>query len=315
MGTSEFLVTGGAGFIGSNIVHTLLASGRSVRVLDNFSTGRRENLADIEARVEIIEGDLRKTADLARAVAGIRYVLHLGALPSVARSVEDPATTNEVNVTGTLQLLLAARDAGVDRFVFTSSSSVYGNTPTLPKREDMLPEPLSPYALSKLAGEHYARMFHSLYGLKTFSLRYFNVFGPRQNPKSDYAAVIPLFVDAFMHDRAPQIHGDGEQTRDFTFVDDVVAANLACCTAPDKSAGGVYNVAWGRRTSINELARTIAGFLGKKIEPVHTPTRAGDVRDSQADSTRARELLGWKPSVTFEDGLRRTVEWFRARPA
>jgi nucleoside-diphosphate-sugar epimerase len=308
---AEYLVTGGAGFIGSNIVHALLDQGRSVRVLDNFSTGRRANLADVASKIEIVDGDLREPDDVKRSVAGVKFVIHLGALPSVARSVEDPASTNEVNVTGTLRLLLAARDAGVERFVFSSSSSVYGNTPTLPKREDMLPEPLSPYALSKLAGEHYGRMFHSLYGLKTFSLRYFNVFGPRQNPKSDYAAVIPLFVDAFSNDRAPQIHGDGEQTRDFTYVADVVSANLACCTAPESAAGGVYNVAWGRRTSINELARTIAQLLGKKIEPVHTPSRAGDVRDSQADSTRARTMLGWKPAVTFEDGLARTVEWFK----
>ncbi len=313
MADSEFLVTGGAGFIGSNIVHTILGQGRSVRVLDNFSTGRRENLADVLDRCDVVEGDLRETKSVKRAVAGVRYVLHLAALPSVARSVEDPATTNDANITGTLNLLLAARDARVERFVFSSSSSVYGNTPTLPKREDMLPEPLSPYALSKLAGEHYLRMFHSLYGLKTFSLRYFNVFGPRQNPKSDYAAVIPLFVDAFAHDRAPQIHGDGEQTRDFTFVADVVAANLACCAAPESAAGGVYNVAWGRRTSINELATTIAKLLGKDIKPVHSAPRAGDVRDSQADSTRARERLGWKPSVTFEDGLKRTVEWFRGK--
>ena len=309
---SEFLVTGGGGFIGSNTVHTLVASGRSVRVLDNFSTGRRENLASVASKIDLVDGDLCQDDALKKAVAGVRYILHFAALPSVIRSVEDPRSTNHVNVTGTLNLLIAARDAGVERVVFSSSSSVYGNTATLPKRENMLPEPLSPYALSKLAGEHYGRMFHDLYGLRTFSLRYFNVFGPRQNPKSDYAAVIPLFVDALMHDRAPVIYGDGEQTRDFTYVDDVVAANLCCCHAPDSASGGVYNVAWGRRTSVNELARTIASVLGKKIEPVHKPARAGDVRDSQADSTRARELLGWKPGVTFEEGLKRTVEWFRA---
>ena len=311
----EFLVTGGGGFIGSNLVHTLVASGRSVRVLDNFSTGLRTNLSSISSKIDLVDGDLCRDEVLKKAVQGVRYILHFAAIPSVIRSVEDPLPTNNVNVTGTLNLLVAARDAGVERVVFSSSSSVYGNTATLPKREGMLPEPLSPYALSKLAGEHYCRMFRDLYGLRTFSLRYFNVFGPRQNPKSDYAAVIPLFVDALMHDRAPVIFGDGEQTRDFTYVDDVVAANLCCCTAPDSAAGGVYNVAWGRRTSVNELARTIAAVLGKKIEPVHKPARAGDVRDSQADSTRARELLGWKPSVTFEEGLKRTVEWFRAGAA
>ncbi|MFH0909421.1 MAG: SDR family oxidoreductase [bacterium] len=307
---SEFLVTGGGGFIGSNMVHTLVAAGRGVRVLDNFSTGRRENLAAVASRIDLVEGDLCRDDVVKKAVQGVRYILHFAALPSVVRSVADPRSTNHVNVTGTLNLLLAARDAGVERVVFSSSSSVYGNTPSLPKREDMFPEPLSPYALSKLAGEHYCRMFRSLYGLRTFSLRYFNVFGPRQNPKSDYAAVIPLFVDALMHDRPPVIYGDGEQTRDFTFVVDVVAANLCCCEASDSTAGGVYNVAWGRRTSVNELARMIAAVLGKKIEPVHAPARAGDVRDSQADAARAREMLGWKPSVTFEDGLRRTVEWF-----
>ena len=306
-----YLVTGGAGFIGSNVVHKLLADGQQVRVLDNFFSGRRENLADVAHQIDLVEGDLRKPADVAKAVTGVRYILHFGAMPSVIRSVEDPLSANEVNITGTLNLLLAARDAGVERVVFSSSSSVYGDTPVLPKQEDMTPTPLSPYALHKLAGEHYCRMFHKLYGLKTFSLRYFNVFGPRQNPKSDYAAVIPLFINAVLNDRAPVLHGDGGQTRDFTYVDDIVAANLACCRAPESAVGGVYNVAWGNRISIKELALLIAEILGKNIVPKHEAARAGDVRDSQADSSRAREMLGWEPRITFAEGLRRTIAWYQ----
>ncbi len=306
-----YLVTGGAGFIGSNVVHRLLNNGEQVRVLDNLLTGRRENISGILDKIDFVEGDLRSREDVAKAVKGVRFILHFGALPSVIRSVEDPWTANDVNINGTLNLLLAARDAGVERVVFSSSSSVYGDTPVLPKREDMIPTPLSPYALHKLAGEHYCRMFHNLYGLKTFSLRYFNVFGPRQNPKSDYAAVIPLFINAILNDRSPVIHGDGGQTRDFTFVEDIIAANLACCRAPDNAVGGVYNVAWGNRISIKELATLIARILGKDIQPRHEPSRAGDVRDSQADSTRAREFLGWEPKVTFEEGLRRTIEWYQ----
>ncbi len=310
MGADRYLVTGGAGFIGCNLVRRLLAEGAQVRVLDNFATGRRENLEELAGRIEVVEGDLRSAEDVGRAVRDVRNILHLGALPSVARSVKDPMATHEVNVTGTLNLLLAARDAGVERVVFSSSSSVYGNTPVLPKREDMTPMPLSPYALSKLSGEHMMRLFHSLYGLKTFSLRYFNVFGPRQNPRSQYAAVIPLFVEALQAGQPPVIHGDGGQTRDFTFVDDVVAANLACCRAPESACGGSYNVAWGNRVSVLELATQIGRLLGVSMAPVHEPARAGDVRDSQADATRARDLLGWEPRVPFEEGLRRTVAWF-----
>lgn len=307
---SECLVTGGAGFIGSNLVRGLLNLGHSVRVLDNFSTGRRENLADIASDIVLLEGDFRDPDVLKRGVGGVSHVFHVGALPSVVRSVEDPVSTHDVNITGTLNLLVHARDAGVERIVFSSSSSVYGDTPVLPKREDMTPTPLSPYALSKLAGEHYARIFHNLYGLKTFSLRYFNVFGPRQDPASQYAAVIPLFVDAFRNNRPPVIFGDGEQTRDFTYIDDVVAGNICCMNASDEAAGKVFNVAWGYRTSINELARRIADLMGSKAEPVHAPPREGDVRDSQADSELAKRLLDWKPSVPFDEGLKRTVDWF-----
>jgi nucleoside-diphosphate-sugar epimerase len=308
--SSRYLVTGGAGFIGSNLVRQLLARGDTVRVLDNFSTGRRENLDELADRIEVVEGDLRSDDDVRRAMANVRYVLHLGALGSVSRSVQDPMTTHEVNATGTLRVLIAARDAGVERVVLSSSSSVYGNTPVLPKQEDMTPTPLSPYALSKLSGEHHARLFFTLYGLRTYSLRYFNVFGPRQNPKSQYAAVIPLFVDALRAGQPPTIHGDGEQTRDFTYVDDVIAANLACCVAPEAAAGGVFNVAWGNRISVKELARRIGQLVGREIAPVHQAPRVGDVRDSQADATRAHQLLGWQPRVSFADGLQRTVDWF-----
>lgn len=307
----DYLVTGGAGFIGSNLIHRLVRDGRSVRVLDNFSTGRRENLAGLESRIDLREGDLRDAGFVRSAAIGVKHVIHFGALPSVQRSVEDPLTTNEVNVTGTLNLLIAARDANVERFVFSSSSSVYGDTPTLPKREDMTPQPLSPYALSKLTGEHYCRIFHRLYGLQTFALRYFNVFGPRQNPKSQYAAVIPLFISSLLRGEPCTVNGDGGQTRDFTFVDDVVEANLKCCAAPASVAGGVFNVAWGNRTSLLELVALLSKIIGVTIPPVHRPSRAGDVRDSQADSSRARGQLGWAPAVTFEEGLRRTVAWLK----
>ncbi|MGA1530880.1 MAG: SDR family oxidoreductase [Kiritimatiellia bacterium] len=306
-----YLITGGAGFIGSNVAHHLIQKGEQVRILDNFLTGRRENLSGIEDKIELVEADLCDRDAVGAAVQGVRYILHFGALPSVIRSVEDPWSANAVNIDGTLNLLLAARDAGVDRLVFSSSSSVYGDTPVLPKREDMTPMPLSPYALHKLAGEHYCRMFYSLYGFKTYALRYFNVFGPRQNPKSDYAAVIPLFIKACIEDRAPVIHGDGGQTRDFTFVEDIISANLACCTAPDSAAGKFFNVAWGNRISIKELALTIAGILGKDIQPVHDPARAGDVRDSQADPRLAKEHIGWEPRITFEEGLARTIAWYQ----
>jgi nucleoside-diphosphate-sugar epimerase len=307
---AQYLVTGGGGFIGSNIVRRLLSNGQCVRVLDDFSTGRRENLAGIENDVERVEGDIRDNPTLKKALKGIQYVLHLAAIPSVVRSVEDPLATNSVNVCGTLKILIEARDAGVERVVFSSSSSVYGDTPTLPKQEDMNPMPRSPYALSKLTGEYYCRMFRELYGLKAFSLRYFNVFGPRQNPKSQYAAVIPRFIDALKNNQSPLIHGDGNQTRDFTFVEDVAAANLCCCTAPEASAGSVCNIGCGDRITINELAIRIAAILGKSIKAAHDAPQKGDVRDSQADISRAKTLIGWTPKVNLDTGLRQTVEWF-----
>ena len=306
----ELLVTGGAGFIGSNFVRRLVKNGRGVRVLDDLATGRQSNLEDLADRIEFVQGDIRDAQTAQRAVAGVRYVLHLAALPSVARSVEDPVTSNDVNVNGTLCMLVAARDAGVERFVLSSSSSVYGNTEELPKREDMPAMPLSPYAVQKLTGEHYCRIFHGLYGLNTFVLRYFNVFGPRQNPKSQYAAVIPLFIQAYQRGEPPRIDGDGGQTRDFTFVADIVRANLCCCEAAESAAGGVYNVARGDRISILQLAEQLAAIMGSDIKPAHGPARPGDVRDSQADASRAQAHLGWSSGTTFEEGLRETVAYF-----
>jgi len=308
------LVTGGGGFIGSNIVEELLRRGDRVRVLDNFSTGRKENLQSFLDDVEIIEGDIRDEKTVAGACADMNAVIHQAALPSVLRSVNDPATTNDVNINGTLNVFIQARDAGVGRVVSASSSSVYGDTAILPKVETMLPAPLSPYALSKLALEHYGRIFHSLYGLECFALRYFNVFGPRQDPASDYAAVIPLFIDAFRKEKSPLIHGDGEQTRDFTFVRDVVSANLCCLEAPSDAAGAVYNVARGDRISIRNLCQTIGQALGSEIQPEFGPTRPGDVRDSQADSRLAQACLGWNPAFTLRVGLAETVDWMISQP-
>ncbi len=306
------LVTGGAGFIGSNLVRRLAGQGVRVRVFDNLSSGHLENLAGLEDSTEFVRGDLRDAAAVREAMRGVRHAFHIGALASVQASVDDPATTHEVNVTGTLNVLLAAREAKVDRVVFSSSASIYGDSPEMPKREDMLPEPLTGYALSKLAGEHQGRIFHGLYGLNFFALRYFNVFGPRQDPASHYAAVIPLFLRAYLDGRQPTIYDDGGQTRDFTFVEDIVSANLACLSAPESAAGGVYNVAYGDRVSVNELAQQIAGLAGQPFEPTYAPARTGDIRESQADASLARRVLGWKPAHTFADGLQTTFEWFRA---
>ena len=307
------LVTGGAGFIGSNLVRRLVELGARVRVFDDLSSGHLENLAGLEPSVEFVRGDLRDAAAVRAAAQGAAHVFHLGALASVQASVDDPAATHEINVTGTLNVLLAARAAGVRRVVFSSSASIYGDDPQMPKREDMLPAPLTGYALSKLAGEHYGRIFHGLYGLEFFALRYFNVFGPRQDPASHYAAVIPLFMRAYAAGRQPTIYGDGEQTRDFTYVADIVAANLCCLAAPAAAAGGVYNVAYGDRISVNDLARRIAALAGRPFAPTYAPARPGDVRESQADSSLARRVLGWQPTGDFAAGLRTTFDWFKPR--
>jgi len=308
------LVTGGAGFIGSNLVRRLAGQGDRIRVLDNLSSGHLENLAGLEKQVDFVQGDLRDADAVRAAMEGVANVFHIGALASVQASVDDPATTHEVNVTGTLNLLLAAREEKVERVVFSSSASVYGDSPEMPKREDMAPAPMTGYALSKLAGEHYGRIFHDLYGLNFFALRYFNVFGPRQDPASHYAAVIPLFMRAMVDGHQPIIYGDGGQTRDFTFVEDIVSANLACISAPDSAAGGVYNVAYGDRISVNDLASGIAKLAGQPFVPSYEPARPGDILESQADATLARTLLGWTPKHTFTDGLKTTFEWFKAHP-
>jgi len=306
-----YLVTGGAGFIGSNIVHALVARGEAVRVLDNFSTGSWANLAEVRDRIEVIEGDVRDSSVLQRALAGVEYVSHQAALRSVPRSVDDPLSTDAVNTHGTLQLLVAARAAGtVKRVVYASSSSVYGDSPALPKEEDQTPAPISPYAVSKLAGEYYCRTFTRLYGLETVSLRYFNVFGPRQSPESKYAAVVPLFIRAALRGEPLVVHGDGEQSRDFTYIDNVVQANLLACTQPNVG-GEVFNVACNERHSVLEIAHTVARLVGKPIKIEHTPPRAGDVRHTQASIAKAQRLLGYQPGVGFEEGMRRTVAWLR----
>jgi nucleoside-diphosphate-sugar epimerase len=310
---ATYTVTGGAGFIGSHLVDELLRRGSTVRVVDDFSTGRRENLP-ASRRMEIIEGDIADPAVARRAAAGASIVLHQAAIPSVPRSVEDPAASHHANVDGTLQVLIAARDAGVKRVVFAGSSSVYGNAPVLPKREDMPPRPLSPYALQKLVGEEYCRLFTELYGLETVVTRYFNVFGPRQSPGSPYSGVISLFIDAMLAGQAPRIHGDGGQTRDFTYVDDVVQGVLLAAERPGVE-GRVLNVAAGGRVSLLDLLHALQSILATTVDPILGPPRAGDVRDSVADISEARRLLGFAPKTTFVDGLRQTVEWFRTQAA
>lgn len=277
-----------------------------MRVLDNFSTGRRANLTPFLEDITLIEGDLQSYERVHRAVRGVDHVLHIGALPSVPRSVQDPLTSNAVNITGTLNVLLASRDEGVGRVVYASSSSVYGSNHVLPKVEELQPLPMAPYAVSKLAGEQYCRSFFQVYGLETVALRYFNVFGPRQDPQSQYSAVIPRFLTQMREDRSPVVYGDGGQSRDFTYVDNVVEATLRAATTPEV-AGEVFNAACGARYSLNELVRRLNYVLGKKLEPEYAPPRPGDVRDSQASIDKARVLLGYEPSVGFEEGLRRTA--------
>ncbi len=305
-----YLVTGGAGFIGSHIVQELVRRGERLRVLDNFSTGRRENIAPFLEHIELVEGDLRDLPTVRRAVEGVDYVLHQAALASVPRSVADPLASNSANVTGTLHLLVAARDAEVKRVVYASSSSAYGDSPTLPKQEDMPTAPKSPYAVSKLAGEHYCRAFTEVYGLETVSLRYFNVFGPRQDPASQYAAVVPLFITAMLRGEPPTVHGDGLQSRDFTYVANVVHANLLATTAPGV-AGRVFNIACGQRYTLLDLIAILNEIMDAHVTPVHTDPRPGDVRHSLADVTAAQEALGYRAEVDFGEGLRRTVAWYR----
>jgi nucleoside-diphosphate-sugar epimerase len=309
---STYLVTGGGGFIGSNLARALVARGETVRVLDNFATGRESNLAGLDGRIALMRGDIRDPEAVARATAGCDYVLHQAALPSVPRSIEQPVEFDSVNVHGTLTVLQAARAARVKRVVFAASSSAYGETPTLPKVETMLPDPMSPYAASKLAGETYLRVFHRCYGLETVSLRYFNVFGPYQDPQSQYAAVIPSFVTAALEGRRPTIYGDGLQSRDFCFIENAIEANLLACTAPG-APGQVFNVGCGARTTLLDIIARLSKIVGRRIDPVHEADRAGDVKHSLADIGRARAVLGYTVPVDFATGLARTVEWYRAR--
>lgn len=307
---SKALVTGGAGFIGSHIVDRLVDDGMQVTVLDDFSTGDPANLRHVEDRIELIEGDIRDPEAVARAVSGASVVFHEAALGSVSRSVDDPITSNAVNVNGTLNVLVAARDAGVKRLVYASSSSIYGDTPTLPKHEQMPTVPSSPYGVTKLTAELYCRVFKRVYGLETYSLRYFNVFGPRQSPHSLYAAVIPKFATALLAGSAPRVFGDGEQTRDFTFIENVVDANMRAMTAT-QGAGEAFNVATGGQISLNELLGTMKRLTHTDAEAVYGEPRPGDIRDSYADVKKASDLLGYHPDVSVEEGLRRTIDWYR----
>ena len=310
---SSYLVTGGAGFIGSHLAEALLRRGERVRVVDSFITGKRKNLQHL-SNVELLEGDLGDLAVAHAAVRGIQYVLHQAAIPSVPRSVEDPITSNRANIDATLNVLVAARDAGVKRIVYAGSSSAYGNTPTLPKREDMPNNPLSPYALQKLVGEQYMQIFTSLYGLETVTIRYFNVFGPRQDPSSPYSGVVSVFARALLENTPVTIYGDGEQTRDFTYIANVVDGVLRAVKAPGAS-GAVVNVATGSSISLNRLFEGMRSLTGSRLNVNYGPPRNGDVKDSLADITKARTLLGYEPKVSFEDGLRETVEWYRAEAA
>jgi nucleoside-diphosphate-sugar epimerase len=309
---AHYLVTGGAGFIGSHLAEELVRRGHTVRVVDNLATGKRQNLAHLPA-VDFLQGDLADLDVARHAVDGVDYVLHQAAIPSVPRSVQDPITSNRANIDASLNVLVAARDAGVKRVVYAGSSSAYGNTPTLPKVETMPTAPLSPYALQKLVAEQYCQMFTALYGLETVTTRYFNVFGPRQDPSSPYSGVISLFISALCEGRQPKIYGDGEHTRDFTYIANVVDGVLRAATA-EGASGEVSNVAVGGRISLNHLFKTVRDLVGATVEPIYAEPRPGDVKDSQADISKARRLLGYEPAVSFEEGLNHTVAWYRAQP-
>ena len=307
-----YLIAGVAGFIGSNIAHELLRRGEHVRGFDNFETGKRDNLAELEGKIEFRELDLLDMRGVANACRGVDYVLHQAAIPSVPRSVEDPVSSHNANINGTFNLLMAARDAKVKRLIYAASSSAYGDTPTLPKREDMVPNPISPYAVQKLTGELYLSSFYRVYGLATVSLRYFYIFGPRQDPTSQYSGVLAKFITQMLANKPCTIFGDGEQSRDFTYIHNAVDANLLACKAPSaKVSGQVFNVATGTRFSLNETFTMLAKIIGYMKCPEYEPSRAGDVKHSLADITRTSEALGYQPSVSFEEGLRHTVQWYR----
>jgi nucleoside-diphosphate-sugar epimerase len=305
-----WLVTGGAGFIGSNIAETLVNRGERVRVIDDFSTGKPSHIVSFKRGIELVRGDIRKLADVRKAMKGVTYVIHQAALRSVPKSVDNPTDSNDINIGGTLNVLLAARDAKAKRVVYASSSSVYGDAKVFPQQETFRPSPVSPYAVAKMAAEHYCVMFTKTYGLETVSLRYFNVFGPRQDPESLYSAVIPRFMEQALNGEPLQVHWDGKQQRDFTFVENVVQANLLAARKPGV-AGEVFNIANGRTYSLLDLISVLEDILGRKLPRVHSPKRAGDVRKTYADVSRAKRLLGYKPSVGFEEGVRRTWDYFK----
>ena len=307
---TKFLVTGGAGFIGSNICRELISQGCFVRVVDNLLTGKKSNLADVIDKIEFIQADMGDSEVAQSAMKDIDVVLHQGALPSVPVSIDNPAATHQHCVNATFTLLLAARDAGIKRFVYAASSSAYGDAPTSPKVETMPTSPLSPYAVAKLTGEYYCSVFYNIYGLETVSLRYFNVFGPYQDPASQYAAAIPAFVTAILKDEPPTIYGDGEQSRDFTYIDNVVGANLLAARA-SQTKGEVINIACGQAVTVNEIIDMINELLGKNVKPIYTAPRAGDVKHSLADITAARELINFEPVVDFKDGLKKAIDWYR----
>ena len=310
---TKFLVTGGAGFIGSNLVEALLDKGCYVRVLDNFSIGKRENIEEFMSNenFELIEGDIRDIDTCQSACKDIEYVLHQAAWGSVPRSIEMPLLYEEINIKGTLNMMTAARDNGVKRFVYASSSSVYGDEPNLPKVEGREGNLLSPYAITKKVNELYAKNYFDLYGLETIGMRYFNVFGRKQDPHSYYSAVIPKFVSMLLRDEAPTINGDGEHSRDFTYIDNVIEANLRACLAKREACGRAYNIAYGGRVSLNELASTLNHYLGKNIKPIHGPERKGDIKHSNADISNAKQLLGYNPSYNFKEGIQLTIDWYR----
>jgi UDP-glucose 4-epimerase len=309
---SLYLITGIGGFIGSSLARALLSRGEQVRGVDNFCTGKRENLADILDRIDFHEADIVDLAAMHKACAGVDFVLHQAAIPSVPKSVLDPLGSNQANVDGTVNVLIAARDAKVKRLVYAASSSAYGDTPTLPKREDMKPDPISPYAVAKLASEHYLISFYRCYQLETVALRYFNIFGPRQDPSSPYSGVLAKFITVMLRGEQPSIYGDGEQSRDFTYIDNAVEANLLACKAPAaKVAGQMFNVATGRRVSLNETFKLLQPLTSYKGQPKYGPERGGDIKHSLADISKAEAGLGYKPKIDFEEGLRRTVEWYR----
>jgi UDP-glucose 4-epimerase len=309
-----YLITGIGGFIGSSLARALLARGEQVRGVDNFSTGNRENIAELLDRIDFRETDILDLDAMHKACAGVNFVLHQAAIPSVPKSVLDPLGSNRANLDGTVNVLVAARDAKVKRVIFAASSSVYGETPTLPKRESMTPDPISPYAVAKLASEHYLISFYRCYQLETVALRYFNIFGPRQDPSSPYSGVLAKFITVMLRGEQPAIYGDGEQSRDFTYIDNAVEANLRACTAPAaQAAGQVFNVATSRRVSLNETFKLLQGLTSYSGQPKYEAERGGDIKHSLADISKAEAALGYKPKVDFEEGLRRTVEWYRSR--